>query len=80
MKTNYCQSSAGRQDINCLRQNFRQSIYLIIDSARYDTFTAARTPAFDNLGKAERRYPELRVRYRYLYPEDRLIPWVAGNP
>lgn len=31
-------------------------IYLIIDSARYDTFAAARTPAFDNLGKAERRY------------------------
>lgn len=31
-------------------------LYIIIDSARYDSFLAARTPNLDNLGRVERRY------------------------
>lgn len=31
-------------------------VLLVIDSARYDSFTAARTPNLNNLGRLERRY------------------------
>jgi arylsulfatase A-like enzyme len=36
--------------------NSNHIVFIVMDSCRYDSYTAARTPNFDRLGAAERRY------------------------